>query len=81
MPIKVKCGSCSTRFKAKDELAGRRVKCPKCQKPVVIEAAAPVPVASAPKAAAHNPLLDILDEEDVRSRVRGPMCDLSLIHI
>ena len=78
MPIKVKCGSCSARFKAKDELAGRRVKCPKCQKPVVIEAAAPVPVASAPKAAkaaAHNPLLDILDEEEVRSRVRGPMCD------
>ena len=75
MPIKVKCGSCSARFKAKDELAGRRVKCPKCQKPVVIQAAAPVAVPSAPKAAAHNPLLDILDEEDVRSRVRGLMCD------
>jgi len=76
MPIKVKCGSCSARFKAKDELAGRRVKCPKCQQPVVIEAAAaPVAVPRAPKAAAHNPLLDILDEEDVRSRVRGPVCD------
>ena len=77
MPIKVKCGSCSAQFKAKDELAGRRVKCPKCQNPVVIQAAAPARVASAPKAkaAAHNPLLDILDEEDVRSRVRGLTCD------
>lgn len=78
MPIKVKCGSCSAKFKAKDELAGRRVKCPKCQNPVVIEAAvaAPAPVRRAtPKPAAHNPLLDILDEEEVRSRVRGPMCD------
>ncbi len=80
MPIKVNCGSCSAKFKAKDELAGRRVKCPKCQNPVVIEAAAaavpaPAPVRSAAKAAARNPLLDILDEEEVRSRARGPMCD------
>ena len=75
MPIKVKCGNCSAQFKAKDELAGRRIKCPKCQNPVVI-AAARAAAPSAPKrAAAHNPLLDILDEEDVRSRVSGPMCD------
>ena len=73
MPIKVKCGSCSAQFKAKDELAGRRVKCPQCQNPVVI-AAPPAPVSTAPKRAA-NPLLDILDEEDVQARVRGPMCD------
>ena len=73
MPIKVKCGSCSAQFKAKDELAGRRVKCPKCQKPVVIAA----PPVAAPKASARaaNPLLDILDEEDVQARARGPMCE------
>ena len=75
MPIKVKCGSCSAQFKAKEELAGRRVKCPKCQNPVVIAAAAaPTPAARAPKRGA-NPLLDILDEEDVRSRTSGPICD------
>ena len=28
----VTCPSCSTSFKAKAELAGRRVKCPKCHK-------------------------------------------------
>ncbi len=30
MPIKVKCGSCSASFSAKDNLAGKTVKCPKC---------------------------------------------------
>ena len=73
MPIKVKCGNCSAQFKAKEELAGRRVKCPKCQNPVVIAAATAPPAQSAPKRA--NPLLDILDEEDVRSRASGPICD------
>ena len=74
MPIKVKCGSCSAQFKAKDELAGRRIKCPKCQNPVVIAAAA-VAAPRAPKRSAANPLMDILDEEDVRSRTSGPICD------
>ena len=74
MPIKVKCGSCSAQFKAKDELAGRRIKCPKCQNPVVISAP-PAAAPKAPKRAAANPLLDILDEEDVRSRASGPICD------
>ena len=73
MPIKVKCGNCSAQFKAKEELAGRRVKCPKCQNPVTIKA----PTAAARQAPkrAGNPLLDILDEEDVRSRASGPICD------
>ena len=76
MPIKVKCGNCSAQFKAKDELAGRRVKCPKCQNPVVIAAAAAVAASSKPSAPKRsNPLLDILDEEDVRSRASGPICD------
>ena len=74
MPIKVKCGNCSAQFKAKDELAGRRVKCPKCQSPVTIKAP-PVAAPSAAKKRAANPLLDILDEEDVRSRASGPICD------
>ncbi|MDB2686288.1 zinc-ribbon domain-containing protein [Mariniblastus sp.] len=74
MPIKVKCGSCSAQFKAKDELAGRRVKCPKCQNPVVIKKPTRAAAPAAPKRAA-NPLLDILDEEDVRTRTSGPICD------
>ena len=38
MPIKVTC-SCGAKFAAKDELAGKKVKCPKCQVPLMIPAA------------------------------------------
>ena len=31
MPIAVSCPSCGASFRVKDELAGRRGKCPKCQ--------------------------------------------------
>ena len=52
MPIKVQC-ACGAAFAAKDELAGRTVKCPKCQQPLAIPAAGAAPVAaSAPAAAA-----------------------------
>lgn len=79
MAIKVLCKHCKTGFKAKDELAGRRVKCPKCKTPITIgQAVAPAspkkkktPVA----VATHNPLLDLLDEQDVRSVARGPICE------
>ena len=42
MPIKVQCG-CGAAFAAKDELAGKTVKCPKCQKPLKISAAGKAP--------------------------------------
>jgi DNA-directed RNA polymerase subunit RPC12/RpoP len=74
MPIKVHCGSCNASFKAKDELAGRRVKCPKCQSPVIIPAAPAAPKKPVAPARQANPLLDLLDEEDVRSVARGPIC-------
>jgi hypothetical protein len=39
MPISVQCG-CGKSFAVKEELAGKAVKCPACQKPVSIPAAA-----------------------------------------
>ncbi len=30
MAIKASCGNCKSSFNAKDSLAGRKVKCPKC---------------------------------------------------
>ncbi|MCE9526264.1 MAG: zinc-ribbon domain-containing protein, partial [Planctomycetales bacterium] len=39
MPISVTCPKCSTTLKVKDELAGKRGKCPKCQGPVQIPTA------------------------------------------
>jgi hypothetical protein len=60
MPIKVQC-ACGAAFAAKDELAGRTVKCPKCQQPLAIPAggspARPAAAARAPAAAgAGRPL-------------------------
>ncbi len=37
MPIIVRC-ECGQQFQAKDELAGKRLKCPKCQRPLQIPA-------------------------------------------
>jgi hypothetical protein len=52
MPIKVTC-ACGQSFAAKDELAGRTVKCPKCSRPLAIPAAGAAGTApSAPAAAA-----------------------------
>ncbi len=46
MPIPVRC-QCGQSFSAKDELAGRTLKCPKCQSPLTI----PTPGQAAPVAA------------------------------
>ncbi len=54
MPIKVQC-ACGAAFAAKDELAGRTVKCPKCQQPLKIPAASGAPVAAAPRAPTAQP--------------------------
>ena len=85
MSIKARCDGCGTGFQAKDSLAGKRVKCPKCAQPITIGQ----PTASkgrtgkgtakksgAPVAAAggHNPVLDLLDEVQVKPAVRGPIC-------
>ena len=52
--ISVHCANCSASFKAKPELAGRTVRCPKCKEPLTIpelEAPAPEQAAQAESAA------------------------------
>jgi hypothetical protein len=39
MPIRVTCSGCKTTLAVKDHLAGKRVKCPKCQSPLSVPAA------------------------------------------
>jgi hypothetical protein len=51
MPIKVQC-ACGAAFAAKDELAGKTVKCPKCKKPLKISASAGAAAKSAGQAGA-----------------------------
>lgn len=80
MAIKAQCGSCGTSFSAKDEFAGKRVKCPKCSQPMTIQqrnlvaGQRPTSVTIA-GAAGHNPLLDLLDEAGVESVPQGPICE------
>lgn len=45
MPISVTCTGCQSKFAVKDELAGKRVACPKCKAPLTIPTAPPPPVA------------------------------------
>ncbi len=77
MAITVSC-SCGASFKAKDHLAGKRVKCPKCQGVIDVPAARPtvsqVAGSSSSSASANNPLLDLLDEAGVKSVQTGPKC-------
>src|SRR5207253_9574216 len=53
MAIKVQC-ACGKAFAAKDELAGRTVKCPACQQPLKIPGG-PATAAPAAKPAAAKP--------------------------
>jgi len=91
MPIKVQC-ACGKAFAAKDELAGKTVKCPSCQKPLKItEGAAPAKAAAKPsssgaaKAAAPPPaggMSDLFDEIGLKAAEKGTMpcpgCGVSL---
>lgn len=69
MPIKVAC-RCGQAFAAKDELAGKTVKCPKCQAPLVIGSPPPT-------AAANVSLNSLLDEEGFTSHagIRCAKCN------
>jgi hypothetical protein len=48
MPITLGCPSCGKRFRARDESAGKRVKCPFCQSAVAVPSAAESEAAGAP---------------------------------
>ena len=83
MSIKARCTGCGAGFQAKDSLAGKRVKCPKCSQPITIgqptaskgrSEKSAAKQASVAASAGHNPLLDLLDEVDVKPAVRGPVC-------
>ncbi|MDP6468768.1 MAG: hypothetical protein QF918_13555 [Pirellulaceae bacterium] len=66
MTIKVVC-QCGASFGAKDELAGRKVACPKCKQPLEIGAA------PAPTPAVSGAMSDLLDEAGF-DNVQGPRC-------
>jgi hypothetical protein len=85
MPIKVAC-KCGQTFAAKDELAGKVVKCPKCANPLKV----PAPQKKAASVAAPAPmtggLADLLDEVGLKGHhdeYKGrhcPSCNAPLAH-
>ncbi len=87
MAIKAKCEKCAARFQAKDELAGKRVKCPKCGEPmrisdapvVAIQAPAKAGVRSAPAAhqtATRRPPANFAGAAGFSARRDNPLLDL-----
>ena len=77
MPVRFTCGKCSHQASVKDELKGRKIKCPKCGEAVVVGAAAPAPAVKKAKKAVpdddENPFAGLgdpskfgteIDEED-----------------
>ncbi|MEO2011081.1 MAG: hypothetical protein ABGX22_20565 [Pirellulaceae bacterium] len=63
MPIEVTC-QCGKRLKAKDEMAGKRVKCPNCSQPLQIPASVQ---------AENNMFAGLFDEEGL-TQTDGPVC-------
>ena len=61
MPIQVAC-SCGQKFSAKDELAGKRAKCPKCGQPLVIGALAKAKVASSDPLGGSGGVSGLMDQ-------------------
>lgn len=75
-------------FQAKDALAGKKVKCPKCSAPIIVgdskvagsvagtggTANANTGVKSAGSAGGFNPMLGLLDEANVKTVTRGALC-------
>jgi hypothetical protein len=55
MPFSIQCPACQAKLNAPDNLAGKRVKCPKCQTPVTVLAAGAPPAASVAPAASRAP--------------------------
>ena len=74
MPISVTCPQCSTTLKVKDELAGKRGKCPKCQGAVQIPAASAAETKPAAVPVSQRPRSEIpASAEERRARILDPL--------
>ena len=83
MAIKASCDNCKSSFNAKDSLAGRKVKCPKCGErlrvPGTKTGAAPAKAKKKkrvkPSDGSFNLMDDLLDEAKVKTKSKGIVCD------
>lgn len=78
MAIRATCGSCNSTFNARDELAGKKVKCPKCKERMVIPSGSSAPataVAAVPATRAVDPMEALLEEANIAPVSQGgPIC-------
>ena len=75
MPIAATC-ACGKKLQVKDELAGKKVRCPDCKQPLTIPAAKPAP-AKPPAAASPSSFgggMDDLFEEEGFTQRQGATC-------
>jgi len=72
MPVVV-CSSCKARINVKDEMLGRKAKCPKCATLIVLEVAeeAPSSAAVTPQKPKRRPTPPPLEEEDNPFAIQG----------
>ncbi len=79
MAIKATCSSCNSTFNAKDTLAGRRVKCPKCGDKMTVPEKKAVKARTGrkvnPTAGSFDVMDELLKEANVKSVARGNVCD------
>ena len=68
--IAVSCPSCEAGLRVKDQLAGRKVKCPKCGDAFTIAQGAGVPSDEGIRARKNAPQSPATDEEDESDRPR-----------
>lgn len=73
MPIKVAC-DCGQKFSARDSMAGKRVKCPKCNEPLVIPKPRSKNSGSSSASRPGTGITDLLDEVGVQGARTGPIC-------
>ena len=78
MAIRATCGGCGSTFTARDELAGKKVKCPKCKERMVIpaqKAAAKVGKTVSAPAPSVDPMEALLQEANIGPvSSGGPIC-------
>lgn len=78
MPIRVACPSCAATLTAPDTAAGKTVKCPKCQSPMSLPAAEPLPAARPAPVQARpvaplqaQPVVRAVTDETEKSRAKA----------
>ncbi|QEG42225.1 hypothetical protein UC8_42590 [Roseimaritima ulvae] len=72
MPIAATC-ACGKKLQVKDELAGKRVRCPNCKQPLTIPANQPAPQPQAPASPLGGGMDDLFEEEGFTQR-QGATC-------